>query len=203
MALVLTTPTAFRPPHAARRNAPKSHAKTRRTRRSPGVVARRVVGIAAVQGEWLRPQASCPANANANGVAPPSPATVLAEERGQPWVCPHRGNQPHRGCGPHRVSKEKAISRQARRVRQGAVMRFARRAPCLGVRKVCIPKILTPRREDGQESWSCFTPRRRDRRGEPLFIRRVSCGLRSPPPSTISPQSINSSRVVPPPSGSR
>ena len=44
-------------------------------------------------------------------------------------------------------------------------MHFARRSPCLGVGKVWIPEILTPRREDAQESRSCFTPRRRERRG--------------------------------------
>jgi hypothetical protein len=127
--------------------------------------------------------ALCPANAN--GVETPSPG--LAEERGQPWVCSQRGNQPHRGCGHHRVSKEKAISGQARRGRQGTAMRFARRAQCLGVRKVWIPKILTPRREGAQEPWSCFTQRRLERRGEPLFIRRVSRGSRSPRSCTTSP----------------
>ena len=65
-------------------------------------MARRAVGIAAVQGEWLRPQAFCPANAN--GVETPSPGS--AEERGQPWVRSRRANQPHRGCGQHRVNLE-------------------------------------------------------------------------------------------------
>jgi hypothetical protein len=99
-----------------------------------------------------------------NGSVCPAGRSVGVDEgASEPWI------QALRGWGrrlPNTDEGSRSRSREGVRALFRSASSVPRREKGLG------SNTTTPRREDAQETRRCFTQRRRERRGEPFFIRR-------------------------------